>query len=610
MRPTPIPDSGSRTMPAASHARMRRTAVGGRGRLPRGAVAVCAALAAAVVLALLATAFPAVLGDAAPAIIDDAIDAADRVPAVRDPAAAAGALEPRQLGVKMTGRRSTTRRRKTTSRRRRSTTKKRRATSKRRSTSKRATSKRVTAKVLATTRPPVRTTTLPAIRTTRPVVVRTTVSPIPRVTPLPPTPFNLSVVADDRAAVLIFDNSTGGERNYRIVWGPANGSANVTAYWPHSNFQVQPLTPGVQYFATVQSVGTSRTLFGNLSLPAGPVFFSSNPARVDAIRAQATGFFDDFNTGPGDLDAGKWQTSYSRCADPAASATFINAQFHAHNLVKDLGFARGWCEGSHVAARPRGMFDFTGRTGKVFFDFDGPVSSNYWFLDFQKDEYFDNEAQMRQTMGYSVPSGNVTRYFLHMRQNLVSSSSPTATRPSTTPPTCAPSPRTCAGPSTSAAASSSPSRAPPSPSPPTSAPSSRPLGSTSPSSAPGWRSARTARATRGTTPPSPPCTGTTSGSTGPRRIRSRATSARGSSSMPRGSSFRPLAASPRCRWRARCRRGRCGGAGSCTGSSPTTARSRGARTTPSSSTARRCSPCSTGASGGLGGTSPTCTRTP
>lgn len=209
---------------------------------------------------------------------------------------------------------------------------------------------------------PVKTTTH-----RRPHTTTTKRARVPVYAPLPiPAPRNIAVYADDRAAVLSYDSHTNMSLNYRIVWGPADGSApNNTAYWPYEKFQVQPLTPGVRYFAIVQSIGTSTKNFGNFSLPAGPVYFSSDSSRVDSIRAQATGFFDDFNTSPGDFDQGKWDTSYGKCAEPLYSATFINGQFHAHNAVRNVGD----CNTTSVDARPRTMFDFTGRTGKVFFDF-------------------------------------------------------------------------------------------------------------------------------------------------------------------------------------------------------------------------------------------------
>lgn len=151
-----------------------------------------------------------------------------------------------------------------------------------------------------------------------------------------PAPTNLSIIEDDRYATFSWDSSMGdytcygcrywssGIAGYQITWYPlSNPNSTTKMVTPYRATQLQPLTPGVRYGAYVQAIDGGEV--GRLGPPSPEIQFQSNSARVDALRAVCNGFFDDFNIGAGAFDAKKWVTSYSICADPAASANFVNA---------------------------------------------------------------------------------------------------------------------------------------------------------------------------------------------------------------------------------------------------------------------------------------------
>ncbi|KAI9015382.1 hypothetical protein DFJ74DRAFT_679954 [Hyaloraphidium curvatum] len=172
---------------------------------------------------------------------------------------------------------------------------------------------------------------------------------------------------------------------YAITWGPVGGAMAV-AYTPYQFHQLQPLTPGVQYTASVQAVQSD----GTLTAASASVTFQSDSARVDALRTAMTGFFDDFNTAAGALDETKWNNAISICSYPQYSAAFINGQFHAHQVVSSPVY----CEKGLNVMRPRNSFDFTGRTGTVAFDFDGSFHQTNWYLDLMAGDLIDTEGQI------------------------------------------------------------------------------------------------------------------------------------------------------------------------------------------------------------------------
>jgi hypothetical protein len=143
--------------------------------------------------------------------------------------------------------------------------------------------------------------------------------------------------------------------------------------------QIQPLENGVSYTAQVQALDD----YGRASAFSAPINFTPNDARTRALAAQMTGFFDDFNRPAGAIDERKWNTSYSTHNAPDKNGTFINDQFHVHNTLSNYfgpGMTGG--DGEWVMNRPRAVFDVTGRTGTVAFDFDGTFHErDVWYLD-------------------------------------------------------------------------------------------------------------------------------------------------------------------------------------------------------------------------------------
>lgn len=112
------------------------------------------------------------------------------------------------------------------------------------------------------------------------------------------------------------------------------------------------------------------------------VTFTSASARVNNLRSTMTGFFTDFNTGPGAFVERDLNTAYSQCNVPDMSASFINQQVHAHNLISSPSDR---CDRGLTVIRPRATFDFTGRTGTVVFDLDGAFHRQAWYLDLLPD---------------------------------------------------------------------------------------------------------------------------------------------------------------------------------------------------------------------------------
>lgn len=158
---------------------------------------------------------------------------------------------------------------------------------------------------------------------------------------------------------------------YRLTWGPLVGGQITSpeiAYTDLPAFQFQPLTPGTQYEAQIDTLSDTGAVTATQLVP-----FQSNSTRVTALRSQMTGFFDDFNTTAGAFNALKWNVASTACA--ATAYQFVNGQTHAHDQVSD-----GSCDRGAVVSRPRGIFDFTGRTGHITFDMDGVGRRDSWYL--------------------------------------------------------------------------------------------------------------------------------------------------------------------------------------------------------------------------------------
>lgn len=195
-----------------------------------------------------------------------------------------------------------------------------------------------------------------------------------------PIPDNLKVVEDDNNAILTWGDeikpdkpNPPGVTGYRVTWWLESSSDNpIVQLTSERIIQIQPLTNGQKYQVQVQSVDS----MGGLSKPSQLITFTGNPDRVNLLRSQMTGFFDDFNLPSGPFDELKWNQAFSACNDPMMSSSFINAQFHAHNMELS-----GNCDRAQIINRPRATFDFTGRTGIITFDMDGLTSRSIWYLD-------------------------------------------------------------------------------------------------------------------------------------------------------------------------------------------------------------------------------------
>ena len=231
-----------------------------------------------------------------------------------------------------------------------------------------------------------------------PVVVAIPALVAPK-TPALPVPLALAAQADDRNAILAWgvpgtvnqdpntsgalrpdQHEPGGVSGFLITWGPREHPAAFYKLSTERIAQLQPLAPGVVYTASVQSVDA----LGDTSSPSASVTFAHDPSRVDALRARMTGFFDDFDTPAGPFDEQKWNTSYASGDDPALSGAFVNAQFHAHDMVSNKN---GFNDRDWVLNRPRAVFDVAGRTGTLVFDMDGEFRRDQWYLDLVPETY-------------------------------------------------------------------------------------------------------------------------------------------------------------------------------------------------------------------------------
>lgn len=207
-------------------------------------------------------------------------------------------------------------------------------------------------------------------------------------------PSNLIVEEGDLNAILSWNNYwTEGNNNFpsgavgfAVYWGVYDTNSQ-TLVNPQVKLtgdkiiQLQPLTPGVTYGAYIRSVDND----GNTSAPSDLVQFKSDSTRVNTLRTQMNGFFDDFNTPAGAFNELKWNSAYSACIGPGLGAQFVNNQFHSHNQA-----FTSYCDRGQNISRPRGVFDFSsgvtrpnGDTefGTIVFDMDGSIGRDTWYLD-------------------------------------------------------------------------------------------------------------------------------------------------------------------------------------------------------------------------------------
>jgi hypothetical protein len=220
-------------------------------------------------------------------------------------------------------------------------------------------------------------------------------------------PTNVKINADDRMATVTWDAPTNvGAQNiigYYISWGAQAGGVYTNAkQTTYHIVQIQPLTNGTLYNVKVQSVqgdsiqvptpdswngGTASEARANGKVSTGVnIAVTPSSARVDALRTQMTGFFDDFNTSAGALDELKWNTAAAGCDRPGSVGAFLNSQFHAHSQVRSS--LDPYCDRSSVVTRARPVFDISGRTeadpGVIVGDFDGTFMQSgrdIWYID-------------------------------------------------------------------------------------------------------------------------------------------------------------------------------------------------------------------------------------
>lgn len=204
-----------------------------------------------------------------------------------------------------------------------------------------------------------------------------------------PIPQNIHVVAEDNSALLTWDDLGIGKSpndqadlekgigGYAIFWGVYDANTHtiinpIKKVTSDPGIQLQPMTPGVTYGAYLTTIDYS----GNVSNPTSTITITPDSSRVDKLRSQMTGFFDDFNNPAGFFDELKWNNAYSGCVGAGDGGQFINGQFHAHNQVSS-----SICDRGQNVSRPRAIFDYTNRTGTIVFDMDGADRRDTWYLD-------------------------------------------------------------------------------------------------------------------------------------------------------------------------------------------------------------------------------------
>ncbi len=222
---------------------------------------------------------------------------------------------------------------------------------------------------------------------------------------------NLRAQPDDRVITVRWDapnNASGaGIVGYFIEYGEtALGTFPYTKQTTYPAVQIQPIDNNKEYSirvyaahgSTVQvptpgahgsSTASERRGSGRVSSPVS-ITATANSSRVDALRQEMTGFFDDFNTPAGPFDELKWNQAGSACVQAGSAGAFVNNQHHSHNQLSTIRLSGGteFCDRGQFASRARGVFDIAGRTeanpGVIVFDMDGATNiekRGVWYLD-------------------------------------------------------------------------------------------------------------------------------------------------------------------------------------------------------------------------------------
>jgi len=200
-----------------------------------------------------------------------------------------------------------------------------------------------------------------------------------------PVPRDIVVVGDDNSARLRWGNSLQREsaavEGYRVCFGKSQNNLQYGALFTQRIGTLFNLKNNETLVGVIQSVNK----YGEVSAPSNVFEIRANPTRVNQLAASMTGFFDDFNKPAGALDEKKWNVAFSACVDPAASYTYIGNSYHAVSVLGNASYLPGaehGCDRGQNIARPRAIFDFTQRTGKIVFDFDGSQGNrSTWYVD-------------------------------------------------------------------------------------------------------------------------------------------------------------------------------------------------------------------------------------
>ncbi len=217
---------------------------------------------------------------------------------------------------------------------------------------------------------------------------------------------NVVILRDDRVATLELDFVAGnpwtpfdlgmdreGPVGYRITWrlSPEPAEPSLPIHFFNKAIsqkltslrrtQIQPLLNDKRYFLKVEYVNRFGKIVGDA---AQGVFDGGSSERIDSLRKEMTGFFDDFNVPAGLPDETKWNTSFSRCNDPAMQAFFVNSQFHTHTLCGTPHASVMFGDRGQTTHRVRNPLRIEpNETRRIVFDIDGLHIANraFWYLD-------------------------------------------------------------------------------------------------------------------------------------------------------------------------------------------------------------------------------------